>query len=168
MHSKRTRLKAFDYVGPYRYFLTFCTHDRHDAFRSAPIVTMVLSHILRAAADHGFAVHAYVFMPDHLHLLVEGTTETSDLREFVKLAKQKAGYEYSKGGNGRLWQPSYFEHVLRDEESTPRVTAYIFNNPIAAGLATRFGEYRFAGSDTASVDAIAEMLSAETDPPWKP
>lgn len=166
MLPKRTRLKTFDYLGLYRYFLTICTHQRRPLFESAETVTAVLSQFVRAATEHQFALHAYVFMPDHMHLLVEGKADTSDLRAFVKIAKQRSGYDHAKGGNGRLWQPSYFEHVLREEERTPRVIAYMFNNPIAAGLATKFGEYRFAGSDTVSVDSIAEMLSADPDPSW--
>ena len=168
MLPKRTRLKTFDYCGPHRYFLTICTHQRRHLFRSAETVTAVLSQFLRAATEKQFAIHAYVFMPDHAHLLVEGTADTSDFGEFVKIAKQRSGYEYAKSGNGRLWQPSYFEHVLREEETTPRVIAYMFNNPIAAGLATEFPEYRFAGSDTVSVDSIAEMFHADPNPPWQP
>ena len=101
-------------------------------------------------------------MPDHVHLLVEGTAETSDMREFVKLAKQKSAYGYSQSGGGRLWQPSYFDRVLREEESTTDVIAYILENPIRAGLTSTFGEYEFAGSATMSMSSIAECLSART------
>ena len=38
----------------------------------AAVVESALAEIARAAVDHQFAVTAYCFMPDHLHLLVEG------------------------------------------------------------------------------------------------
>src|SRR5262249_43836589 len=38
-------------------------------------VEIVLKQILRAAADEGFEIIAYCFMPDHLHLLVEARTD---------------------------------------------------------------------------------------------
>ena len=168
MLSKRTRLKTFDYIGLYRYFLTFCTHKRHHAFTSRDTVNDVHAQIVRAARECDFAIHAYVFMRDHLHLLVEATTETADLRRFAKLAKQYSGYEYARKAKGRLWQPSYFEHVLRDEESTTGVIAYIMNNPIRAGYATAFGEYEHAGSDTTTMKDIAEVLTSNPRPAWEP
>ena len=70
-------LPAFDYRGPHRYFLSFCTADRHFAFAEAAAVYLVRGQFLRAADRHLFAVLAYCFMPDHLHLLVEGLLEES-------------------------------------------------------------------------------------------
>ena len=84
------------------------------------------------------------------------------MREFVKLAKQKSAYGYSQTGGGRLWQPSYFDRVLREEESPTDVMAYILESPIRAGLVSTFGEYAFAGSATVSMSSIAELLSART------
>lgn len=168
MLPKRPRLKAFDYLGCYRYFLTFCTHQRHHAFICRQTVDDVHAQILRAARECDFAIHAYVFMRDHVHLLVEGTTEAADLRMFARLAKQYSGYEHAQQGRGRLWQPSYFEHVLRENEDTTAVVAYIMNNPIRAGFARTFGEYAYAGSDTTSMQDIAEVLHANPRPPWEP
>ena len=39
---------------------------------------------------------AYVFMPDHLHLVVEGATAKTDLLTFVKKFKQRTGYLFKK------------------------------------------------------------------------
>jgi putative transposase len=168
MHPKRPRLQSFDYLGPYRYFLTLCTRQRRSLFARGETVEDVLAHILRAAERCGFVMHAYVFMHDHVHLLVEGIKDASDLYEFVKLAKQYSGHAYSQKHRERLWQPSYFEHVLRDEEDTASVVGYIMNNPIRAGYATRWGEYRHVGSATMSMDSIAEMLRAVPHPAWEP
>ena len=107
-------------------------------------------------------------MRDHVHLLVEGTTDASDLCRFVKLARQYSGYAHAQRGMGRLWQPSYFEHVLREEEDTTSVIAYIMNNPIRAGYVQAFGEYEYAGSDTTSITDIAEMLRSNPRPAWEP
>ena len=64
-------LKSFDYVGLYRYFLTFCTDNRDHHFVAHEHVDVVLEQILRSTSDTGFAMVAYCFMPDHVHLLVE-------------------------------------------------------------------------------------------------
>src|SRR5262245_58187825 len=107
------RLKSFDYVGPYAYFLTFCTNQRQRLFVDAARVDLVFAQILRAAADLRFAVIAYCFMPDHAHLLVQGQAEDSDGRAFIKRAKQLAGFHYKKQFKELLWQRYGFERVLR-------------------------------------------------------
>src|SRR5689334_20596095 len=110
MWPRRPRLRNFDYLGRHRYFLTFCTFDRHRAFVSNQNVNMVRDEILIAAADCRFEIPAYVFMPDHLHLLVVGASDGSDLRAFAHTAKQRSGFKYAGGVKRRLWQPSYYDH----------------------------------------------------------
>ena len=168
MLPKRPRLKTFDYIGLYRYFLTFCTDRRRPLFTEAQIVETVRAQILLSAKSCGFVIPAYVFMPDHAHVLVEGTVESADLQEFVKSAKQRSAYAYARSGSGRLWQPSYVDRILREDENTTAVIAYIMNNPIRAGLAKCVGEYRFAGSATMSSQGIIELLRDDDNPPWQP
>ena len=50
-----------------------------------------------------------------------------------------------------LWQRSYFERVLRDDEDVVGVARYLLNNPVRAGLAASPQEYRFIGSLTMEV-----------------
>ena len=86
--ARPPRIVGFDYRGPYRYFLTFCVDDRRECFRDAEIVALILAQFRRTASTLSFALLAYCLMPDHAHLLVEGMQDGSDLRRFVKLAKQ--------------------------------------------------------------------------------
>ena len=146
MLPKRPRLKTFDYVGTYRYFLTFCTSHREPAFRSAPIVDLVLTQIMRAANENAFEIVAYCFMPDHAHLLVEAKALNSEMKRFASAAKQYAGFYYKQKTRKSLWQPSYYEHILRDDEDTWSVARYIVENPLRAGLAKSADEYPFLGS----------------------
>lgn len=139
-------LQAFSYTGLHRYSLTFCTHHRRHLFVSEPVVTLVLSQISRAAVEQEFAIVAYCFMPDHVHLLVEGRSEASDCKRLIARAKQYSGYYYSKQFRGTLWQRYGFEHVLRDEELTSVDARHILNNPIRAGLVRDLADYPFAGS----------------------
>src|SRR4051812_2080022 len=106
-------LKSFDYLGLNRYFLTFCTLNRRRSFTTTDCVDVVLQQILRAAGNHAFAILAYCFMPDHLHLLAQGETEASDGLEFIKRAKQLSAYYYKKAFERGLWQRYGFERTLR-------------------------------------------------------
>ncbi len=106
----------------------------------------MVAQISRAARAWRFAVLAYCFMPDHLHLLVEAVAEDADLVKFAHAVKQRTGYEYRRVSTDWLWQKGYFEHVLRDDEGTPIVARYILANPVRAGLCTEPADYAFAGS----------------------
>jgi putative transposase len=105
----------------------------------------------RTVDEHGFDVIAYCFMPDHIHLLLEGTHPTADFREFVRIFKQRSSYEWKRTYGTMLWQRSYFEHVLRDDEDTISVARYVLENPVRAGLVSYVEDYPYLGSMTAAV-----------------
>jgi REP-associated tyrosine transposase len=105
-----------------------------------------LQQIARAATETRFAVVAYCFMPDHLHLLVEGETTGSDCKRFIARSKQYSGYYFAQQFGVRLWQRYGFERVLREDEPTNVVARYILENPVRAGLSARVSEYPFVGS----------------------
>lgn len=98
--------------------------------------------------NFSFLVHAYCFMPDHLHLLVEGKDENADLKRFVKFYKQKTGYIYRKDYGNPLWQVNYYEHVLRKGEETEAVAKYIWGNPVRKGIVEDYRDYPYSGSLT--------------------
>jgi len=118
----------------------------------------VRSHILRSAADEGFAMDAYCFMPDHVHLLVEGTSDGSDCLRFIKRAKQFSGFHFMRAFERRLWQRYGYEHVIREQESPLGVARYILENPVRAGLVARVEEYPHLGSATYSVAQILDAV----------
>jgi len=139
-------LKTFDYVGLHQYFLTFCTDRRRKLFTESAIADLVLSQISRAAGENQFEVIAYCFMPDHLHLLVEAASESSDCKRFIASAKQYSGFYYADARHARLWQRYGYEHVLRDDEVTLIIAKYVLENPIRAGLVKQVEDYPFVGS----------------------
>jgi putative transposase len=164
----RPRLAPCCYIGQQRYFLTFCTQERHHAFADRDRALAVLSQILRAAPERACAVLAYVVMPDHVHLLVEGLDATSDARSFVHLAKQRAGHDYSHATGRRLWQPSYWDHVLRDEESTWDVARYICDNPVRRGLVDKWEDYLFTGSGIMEREEFRREMASHPATSWQP
>ena len=138
-------LEGFSYVGFHRYSLTFRTDGRRRVFTDAAAVELVVQQLVRAARDQKFSVIAYCFMPDHLDLLIEGSSDDSDGRRFIKAFKQYSGYYYSQKRREALWQRYGFEHVLCDDEPSVEVVKYILANPVRAGLAATIEDYPFAG-----------------------
>jgi REP-associated tyrosine transposase len=151
-------LETFDYVGIYQYFLTFCTHERARHFVKPDAVELVRTQIERAGVDYRISVIAYCFMPDHVHLLVEGQADDSDCRQFISRAKQYSGFHYKAKYGRRLWQRYGFERVLRNEDAAVSVVRYILENPLRARLVERVDEYPFSGSRTYTIEQIAEAV----------
>jgi len=149
------------YVGFRCYYLTICTHERHPFFTNPETVTKVLSHFLRVSADEGFEIVAYCFMPDHLHVIVAATHLTADLQRFVRLAKQRSGFEFTRATGRRLWQDSYFDRVVRSDQALPTLVAYVVDNPRRAGLVETPAEYAYWGSQVYSREQILEFVAAE-------
>jgi len=73
-------------------------------------------------------------MPDHVHLVAEATSESTDLKQFITRAKQFSGYHFGGASGQRLWQRYGYERVLRDDEATKSVVTYALENPVRAGL----------------------------------
>ena len=153
-------LRAFDYIGLYRYFLTFCCHQQQHLFRERAAVDLVLSQIRRAARDEQFVIPAYCFMPDHLHLLIEAQADQSNGLKFIARAKQLSGFHYKQRHQRPLWQRYGYEHVVRDDEKTRGVARYIFENPVRAGLVRSPEDYPFLGSDTHPIEQVLEFTSS--------
>jgi REP element-mobilizing transposase RayT len=96
-------------------------------------------------------------MPDHVHLLVEGTAACSDLRRFVKGAKQSSGRVHSRFNAERLWDEGYHDRILRKDSDVRQIVRYILWNPVKAGLTTRPAQYPFVGSDVLSIEQLEQL-----------
>jgi putative transposase len=155
------RLRGFDYTGCYRYFLTICTLKRSPVFVTPATVDVVLVQLAQSAQDERMAVMAYCFMPDHLHVLVEGTDAASRLTEFVRIFRQRSAFHWKRTFGAELWQRGYFERVLRNDESTVDAARYVLANPLRAGMVETVEEYPFLGSLTMSVGDLLYSVSKE-------
>ena len=144
--------------GPHRYFLTFCTWERARHFKSADHVSLVCEQFQRASREQSFAVIAYCFMPDHVHLLVAGERQEADLKRFSTIAKQYSGFYFQQASGLPLWQRYGFERVLRTEEATEIVARYTIANPVRAGLVQSPADYPFWGSFLYTRDALLEYV----------
>ena len=99
--------------------------------------------MLRTCTDCDFEEIALVLMPDHLHALFDGRTDASAFIPFMTLLRQRTAIVYRRMTGRRLWQAGYYEHVLRDEEDTREVVAYITWNPVRERLVERPEDYPY-------------------------
>jgi len=157
VHAAR-KLIRFPYLGFHTYSLTCCTFSGVPWFRDVTTVDRTLAQLMRSAREEGFAILAYCFMPDHVHLLAEGTSATSDLPRFVARWKQTTGHAHRSETGAALWQGGFYDHVLRAEEDWQAIVRHLIANPIRAGLVMDVRDYAHWGSGVSTREQLIETL----------
>jgi putative transposase len=83
---------------------------------------------------HRYELHAYVVMPNHVHLLVTPTVEAA---RWLGPLKGFTGHEAIRQlclDGLPFWQDESYDHLVRNGEEFDRVRRYIEWNPVKAGL----------------------------------
>ena len=155
---KKLRLKEFDYSSFGSYFVTICTYQRKQTlwdFRSGdpcgrlkPAYSELGKIALGAIADltNGGKIEIanYAVMPNHVHLLINFFNPPDDSREgcHYNLSQTVSKYKslvsnrwlaVCKAKNiymGKVWQRSFYDHIIRDERDYNEIWQYIENNPV--------------------------------------
>lgn len=123
---KDVRLKHYDYSANGFYFVTIVTHGRQEFF-AGPLKEVVARFIGRLPEESGVKVDYHVIMNDHIHMLLVLDGCAMTLSEVVRRFKARTTRE----AGVRLWQPNYYEHVVRNEKALVEIRRYIENNPLA-------------------------------------
>jgi putative transposase len=139
------RLSEDAYWGRRTYHVTMVTDYRAPFMDNMQVGRFCIDALERTAASCEFSLLAYCFMPDHAHLLLQGQSDASNLISFVQRFKQVTGYHFKKQTGDRLWQASFFDRVLRKDESIEMVAGYILDNPVKDGLKADHPAYSLRG-----------------------
>ena len=100
-------------------------------------------------------------MPDHVHVIVEGTHEASDFQGFVRIFKQCSAFHWKRAGRGVLWHRGYYDRILRDHTDTVTAIRYVIENPVRARLVVRPEDYPYLGSMTGTVREMLDSTPLE-------
>lgn len=104
-------------------------------------------------------------MPDHLHLLVQGTKDTCDVAKFVDAFKQSTGFHYKRATGEQLWQTGFYDLLLRKPDGVEDVAMYIGWNAVRKALCVQLHKYPLSGSET--MDWTNRRNAGEWIPLWK-
>lgn len=155
------KLKHYDHDGSVR-FVTFCTHKRLPLLTNDRYRRIVASAINKAREEHGFRLLAYVFMPEHVHLvilppegmrlgMVIGEIKKRSAREILRLLRQSGDPLERKlvvfrGGKKKsaFWQRRCYDHNCRDESSVWEKVNYCHQNPVSRGLVLDAAAWRWS------------------------
>ena len=126
------------------YFVTACVFKRR-ALLATDVVHGAFAEYARTGAEqHGIAVGRYVIMPDHLHLFIRCPPPRS-LGVWMRGLKRVMELAIPVAVRDRVWQPGFFDHVLRTSESYGQKWEYVRSNPVRAGLVARAEDWPLQG-----------------------
>lgn len=146
---KPNRIPQYDYSQNGAYFITICTKDRQPILSSivgdgfpvpTPTGQMAEEYIRKIPEKYPpVSVDRYVIMPDHIHILLridtaqDGTGNPSPtLGNIIGWYKYQVTKEVNSRANTtgqKLFQRSYYDHVIRNQQDYDEIWQYIENNP---------------------------------------
>ncbi len=114
--------------------------------RETEIAEMVEENLLRFVGIK-YKLHAWVIMPNHVHLLVT-PLEGYSLSEIVHSCKSYTSLQANKllNRSGRFWFPEAFDRYIRDYEHFEKAFNYIERNPVKAKLCENQSDWRFSSA----------------------
>lgn len=104
-----------------------------------------LHWLQKAAADWHCAIHAYVLMTNHVHLLVTPETETGIAKLMQAVGRRYVQYiNRSYRRTGSLWEGRYKSSLIQAETYLLTCMRYIELNPVRANMVQDPGLYRWS------------------------
>jgi REP element-mobilizing transposase RayT len=146
VREKKHRLPREKYCGRAVVSFTACLVDRRKPFFEEAIVREFTTLLGEAALRFQCRVLIFCFMPDHLHFLLEGVTDSADSWAAAVLFKQKTGFWFGQQRPEFSWQKDFHDHVIRANEDLVAHARYIAHNPVRWGFVKEWHEYRFTGA----------------------
>lgn len=144
------------------HYLTSVAKDRLQVFRTGKVKTIACAALDEARKSGGFAIYAYVIMPDHLHTITDDARKPSELLRYIngiisrrvinylkhgsfessstklKQADRARGYKYSLWEHHNNAKPIFSEAVFAQKVN------YLHLNPVRAELVERAEDYRWS------------------------
>ena len=148
---KPNRLNNYNYNTNGCYFVTLCTQNRKRLFEienvgnNLRVVSQLQNQIIHKWVKEtenkygNVKFDKYVILPDHLHFIINFSEQhagcslpnvmrffkTMTTNEYIRCVKSNNLVPFDK----KLWQKSYYDHIIRNQNDYNEVWQYIDNNP---------------------------------------
>jgi len=127
---------------------------RHEDFR------FLYRCVRDAAQRYGLAIHAWVFMHNHLHLLATPVDEDSLPRTMQSLGRRYAQYfNRTYHRSGALWEGRYKASMVDTDGYLLACYRYIELNPLRAGIARRPEDYPYSSYHANALGKVDSLVS---------
>ena len=144
---KRIRLEPELYRVPgLPCFVTIATKAKQPTFSDRHLANDFVALLRTVCEKNDIPLYAYCIMPDHAHFLLSAS-ERKGIIDFVRDTKSRSTkLAWQHGYQGTIWQRSFYDHFLRQDEDCTMVANYIVHNPVRRGMVQDWRDYPFSGS----------------------
>ncbi len=103
-----------------------------------------------------FDLHAFVVMPDHVHVLLTPAAVVS-LEKTMQL--MKGGFSFRLKSKFDVWERGHFDKRIKDRNGYEACVRYIHENPVVEKMVDRADAYEFSSAHgSAMVDPMPGWL----------
>ena len=162
----RKRIKHFQEPG-HLHELTFSCYQRLPLLTSSSRLEMLSASVQRAVVHHRYGLIAFVFMPEHVHLLVLPQREASSIPALLNAIKRPCSYRikqllmdsksdllekltvHQRPGvtTFRFWQEGPgFDRNITEAKTIEDAINYFHNNPVKRGLCERATDWKWSSA----------------------
>ena len=162
LHHKKCR--RYNVPG-HAHELTFSCYKQRPFLRSERACRYLAEAIIRAKKQHAFDLWAYVFMPEHVHLLIRPTSEDYSVSSMLQSIKQSVPRRillYLRKNNPeglrclatnqkhrpyRFWQDGGgYDRNIISREAVLAAIKYIHENPVRRGLVSEAEDWTWSSA----------------------
>lgn len=141
--KRPNRLTGYDYSTPGYYFITICTKnhrcclgrissesERIPAAMELNAAGQVVQAVLEKIPFYyrSAELDKYTIMPNHLHMILvlrDGFPNSPTIHTIIQQFKRAVSIKLG----GSIWQPRFYDHIIRSENEYQEIWKYIDNNP---------------------------------------
>jgi putative transposase len=124
------------------YFVTSATFNRRRLFQVEANAELFLEVLQNYRRDGYYKLHAFVVMPDHIHLLL--TPQGVPIERIVGLIK--GGFSHRVTSKFPVWQRGFTDHRIRNKDEFQTRREYIHQNPVRARMVEVAGLYLYSSA----------------------
>ena len=116
------------------------------AYLRIPEVAQLVVDSVEQGAKTDYLLHAWVVMPNHVHLLITPHSPVSKLLQKLKGYTARGANKLLGRAGVAFWQDESYDRLVRNTEEFRRIAKYIIENPVKARLARSAEEYRWSSA----------------------
>jgi putative transposase len=124
------------------FFITTITYNRRRLFQLPSNAELFLETLQHYRAEGAYKLHAFVIMPDHVHLLLTPNAKT--ISQTMNLIK--GGLSRRIASKFPVWQRGFADHLILDRDHLESRRTYIHQNPVRAHITTTAELYPYSSA----------------------
>ena len=138
--------------------------NKQICFASDDDMAAYANWLFQGSLKFGVLIHAWVFMTNHVHLLMTPTQDQSisDCMQYLgRLYVRYFNYRYKR--TGTLFEDRFKSHPVQSTQYLMACSRYIELNPVRAGMVTAPAEYKWSSYSAQSLGRPVKMWTPHAE-----